>query len=401
MFSRIRTSVETRLRRYRVEKAFRDFARRCNRPARFRPVATGKRLAICHVTPGYFSDESCIGGGERFPSSLAQGMAAHADVTLVSFGKSRKSFVDQGVRIELYPLENPPQTFAIEAFAITESLTGHDAIHCHQYYTLPTAISARFGASIGTPVFVSDHGGPDGRVTKLASLYNDDFTGILAVSSYSLRDMPSSIPHVVVFGGVDPLFFSVTKNVAEPRIIYIGRILPHKGIDVLIEAMPPGASLEIHGRPYHAPYLQRLKTLAAGKPVTFFHNSTDADLRDALGRSTALVLPSVYRDCYGDEHLSAELLGLVLLEALATGTPVICTNVGGMPEIVTDGETAFIVPPSDVGALRQRLEQLIADPGLAAALGAAGRKDVSQRFTWDAAARRCLDGYARLGAHLR
>lgn len=363
-----------------------------------RPVEPGKRLSVCHVTPGYFADESCIGGGERFPSSLAQAMAAHADVTLVSFGKTRKTFVDKGVQIELYPLRNPPQTFALETFAITESLIGHDVIHCHQYCTLPTAIAARFGKSIGTPVFVSDHGGPDGRMTKLIATCTDALTGLLADSSYSLRDTPSSIPHVVVFGGVDPSFFFVTKTVAEPRIIYIGRILPHKGIDVLIEATPPGVPLEIHGRPYHAQYLQRLKNLAAGKPVSFFHNSTDADLRDALGRSTALVLPSVYRDCYGDEHVSAELLGLVLLEALATGTAVICTNVGGMPEIVTDGETAFIVPPSDPQALRQRLEQLISDPGLAAAIGAAGRKDVSKRFTWDAAARRCLEGYARLGA---
>jgi glycosyltransferase involved in cell wall biosynthesis len=361
-------------------------------------VPKGKRLSVCHVTPGYFADDSCIGGGERFPSSLAQGMAAHADVTFVSFGKKRKSFVDKGVRIELYPLADPRVTFSQEVFAISESLADKDVIHCHQYYTLPTAVAARFGRVTGTPVFVSDHGGPDGRARRILAECTEDFAGILADSQYSLRDMPATIPNVIVFGGVDPEFFTVTKAAADPRIVYIGRIVPHKGIDVLIEAMPPGVPLEIHGRPYHADYLERLKRLAEGKPVEFRHNSTDADLRDALSRATALVLPSVYHDCYGGYHPSAELLGLVLLEALATGTPVICTAVGGMPEIVTEGKTAFIVPPSDPADLRRRLEQLVADPALATSIGAAGRQDVTERFTWDAAARRCLDGYVTLGA---
>lgn len=398
MLTRVINSLRFRLHNQQVESAFRRFARGIGAQMPRRPVPTGKRLAVCHVTPGYFADDSCIGGGERFPSSLAQGMAAHADVTFVSFGKTRKSFVDKGVQIELYPLADPRVTFSKEVLAITESLAGKDVIHCHQYYTLPTAVAARFGRATGTPVFVSDHGGPDGRARRLLAECTNDFTGILADSGYSLRDMPASIPNAIVFGGVDPDFFTVTKAVAGPRIIYIGRILPHKGIDVLIEAMPPGVPLEIHGRPYHAAYLDRLKQLAAGKPVEFRHNSSDADLRAALSRATALVLPSVYHDCYGGYNPSAELLGLVLLEALATGTPVICTAVGGMPEIVTEGRTAFVVPPSDPPALRRRLELLIADSSLAAAIGAAGRQDVTERFTWDAAARRCIEGYLSLGA---
>lgn len=398
MLASVINSLRFRLHNRQVEAAYRRYLPRSRHRASRRRLPANKRLSICHVSPGYFADDSCIGGGERFPSSLAQGMTPYADVTLLSFGKTRKSFVDKGVRIELYPLADPRVTFSKDVFAITESLSGHDAIHCHQYYTLPTAVAAGFGRATGTPVFVSDHGGPDGRARRLLAECAQDFTGILADSEYSLRDMPASIPNVIVFGGVDPEFFSVTKATLGPRIVYIGRILPHKGIDVLIEAMPPGVPLEIHGRPYHADYLDRLKQLAAGKPIEFRHNSTDADLRAALSRATALVLPSVYRDCYGDHHPSAELLGLVLLEALATGTPVICTAVGGMPEIVTHGTTAFVVPPSDPAALRQRLEQLVADPALAAAIGAAGRQDVSERFTWAAAASRCIQGYITLSS---
>jgi 2-deoxystreptamine N-acetyl-D-glucosaminyltransferase/2-deoxystreptamine glucosyltransferase len=83
---------------------------------------------------------------------------------------------------------------------------------------------------------------------------------------------------------------------------------------------------------------------------------------------------------------------------MATGTPVICTDVGGMPEIVRDGETGVVVPPGDATALRLALERLIGDPAAAVRLGAAGRAAVSARFTWHAVARRCMAAYREMAA---
>ena len=92
----------------------------------------------------------------------------------------------------------------------------------------------------------------------------------------------------------------------------------------------------------------------------------------------------------------SELLGLVVLEAIASGTPVICSRLGGLPEIVEHGVTGYLVPPGDVAELRERIAELAADPALAARLGRNARDLVLARFTWKACAERCLAAYAEL-----
>ena len=88
-----------------------------------------------------------------------------------------------------------------------------------------------------------------------------------------------------------------------------------------------------------------------------------------------------------------ELLGQTLLEGMACGAPVVCTNVASMPEVVADGETGFVVPPNDPVALRARLEWLRDHPEDVVRLGVAGRRRVLQTFTWPSVVRHCLDAY--------
>ena len=92
----------------------------------------------------------------------------------------------------------------------------------------------------------------------------------------------------------------------------------------------------------------------------------------------------------------SELLGLTALEAMASGTPVVCSRVGGLPEIVDDGVTGFLVTPGEVGELRERLEQVLGNADLAARLSRNARERVRERFTWDACAERCLAAYSEL-----
>ena len=73
---------------------------------------------------------------------------------------------------------------------------------------------------------------------------------------------------------------------------------------------------------------------------------------------------------------------------------VVATAVGGVPEIVVDGQTGFLVPPGDVDALRERLGQLLGDPLLRRRLGAQARQHVLDQFTWSHVAQRCLTAYA-------
>jgi len=95
----------------------------------------------------------------------------------------------------------------------------------------------------------------------------------------------------------------------------------------------------------------------------------------------------------GERTVVPELLGLVVLESMACGTPVIVTRVASLPELVEDGVTGFVVPPNDPGAIRDRLEYLSAHPEAVERMGRLARERVAREFTWDAVAERCLRAY--------
>jgi glycosyltransferase involved in cell wall biosynthesis len=126
---------------------------------------------------------------------------------------------------------------------------------------------------------------------------------------------------------------------------------------------------------------------------------SDADLPDLHRGAAVFVLPTVKEDCYGRTIAISELLGLSVLEAMASGTPVIASRLDGLPEVVRDGETGFLVTPGDVDELRGRLGQLLADRALAERLGRRGRELLLEQFTWEACAQRCLTAYEQLPAH--
>jgi glycosyltransferase involved in cell wall biosynthesis len=140
-------------------------------------------------------------------------------------------------------------------------------------------------------------------------------------------------------------------------------------------------------------YPQLLRSLARGRDVRFRDAVTEADLAALYRRAAVFVLPSVDVTCYGRRVAISELLGLCVLEAMASGTPVVASRTGGIAEVVADGETGFLVEPGDVPALHDRLATLLADRDLARHMGDAGRDTVLDRFTWAACADRCLAAY--------
>jgi starch synthase len=104
-----------------------------------------------------------------------------------------------------------------------------------------------------------------------------------------------------------------------------------------------------------------------------------------LSHARVFACPSVY-----------EPLGIVNLEAMACGAAVVASRVGGIPEVVDDGETGLLVPPSDPVALAAALNELLADPGRAAQLGRAGRKRAVAEFGWPAIAAQTVALYQEL-----
>jgi len=119
----------------------------------------------------------------------------------------------------------------------------------------------------------------------------------------------------------------------------------------------------------------------------------------ALYRRAAVVcLPSVHLTCYGRRVQISELLGLAAIEAMASGTPVICSRLGGLPEVVRHGETGFLVEPGNAAELRDRVATVLADRRLARRLGDNARLLALERFTWQACAQRCLAAYPPMTA---
>jgi glycosyltransferase involved in cell wall biosynthesis len=226
---------------------------------------------------------------------------------------------------------------------------------------------------------------------------------VLAVSRYS-AEILGTPPRktTVIYGGADPVRFRPDPEDRRDGVVFVGRFTPHKGLDRLLRALPEGVRLTCVGtfghdpRPPESGYPELLRHLAAGRDVTFAEHVSDAELPALLRRARVLVLPSVDETCYGRRVPVSELLGLAMLEAMASATPVICSRLGGLPEVVDDGETGYLVPPGDVAFLHQRLTALLADPVKAEHLGGNARQAVLERFTWTACAQRCLAAYEEL-----
>jgi glycosyltransferase involved in cell wall biosynthesis len=229
------------------------------------------------------------------------------------------------------------------------------------------------------------------------------FHAFLAVSEYSGHELPVPAARVhVIYGGADPQRFAPDPGVRRAGVLFVGRITPHKGIDRLIEALPDGVQLTIAGSSGHdsdlpeRDYPQLLRRLAAHRRVSFLGPVTDDTLAGLYRQASVLVLPSVQRTCYGHTIAVSELLGLVVLEAMASGTPVVCSSIGGLPEVVRHGDTGFLVEPGNVAELRERLREILRNPRLAARMGRGARELALERFTWQACADRCLKAYEEL-----
>jgi glycosyltransferase involved in cell wall biosynthesis len=357
------------------------------------------RSRVVHVTPALFGDGGVFGGAERYSLELARNMAAVVPTTLVSFGAAPRRFTTpEGLKVRvLGPAWHVRgQRFNPVHLGLIRAVAGADVVHCHQPHTLASEVCALLARLTGRRVFASDLGGGG---WGFSSRLNTDgwFHGHLHISGYSRKASGHDGRRgaEVIYGGVDIDAFSPDPSVPrEPRVVFAGRLMPHKGVNDLVEALPEGLALELIGRPYNERFTADLQRLAVGKRVTFRHDCNDAELIGAYRRAACVVLPSVYRDCYGQESRVPELLGQTLIEAMACGTPALCTAVASMPEVVTDGETGFVVPPNDPPALRSRLEYLRDNRAAVLAMGAAGRKRALERFTWARTVARCLEAYA-------
>jgi glycosyltransferase involved in cell wall biosynthesis len=353
---------------------------------------------VLHIVPALFDEkDGIVGGAERYAWELARHMAREVPTTLLSFGSADRSFTAGQLKVRV--LGEPwhvrgSRNNPLSPRVLLELLRA-DVVHCHQQHLLVSSLSALAGRLTGRRVFVTDLGGGG---WDFSSYVPTDrwFHGHLHISEYSRRVMGQEgkpWSHVILTG-VDTEKFSPDPTVPRTgSALFVGRLLAHKGIDRVIEALPADLPFDVVGRPYDAKYFALLQELAAGKRVRFHVDLDDSKLVDTYRRSRCVVLPSLYRDRYGNETRVPELMGQTLLEGMACGIPAICTDVASMPEAVVDGVTGLVVPPEDRGAMRAALVTLCTDDARAATMGAAGRSRMLEHFQWSAVVARSLGAY--------
>jgi glycosyltransferase involved in cell wall biosynthesis len=351
---------------------------------------------VLHIVPSAFGPRGIFGGAERYAFELARAMAGFVPTTLLTFGERherwREGELDVVVERAAYirGQRTNPWTPALLGWVRRARV-----VHCHQRHVLASSTAALLGRLLRRPVFVSDLGGGGWDI----SAYIDTsrwFSGHLHISQYSrnLSARENVARAHVIMGGVDTEKFSPDPAVPrDGKVLFVGRLLPHKGVNYLVEAADDRMRLHIVGTPGDARFKADLDKLARGKRVEFVSEASDQDLVRAYRSASVAVLPSVYRTLYGDTTLVPELLGQAALEAMACGTPVVVTSVASLPEVVADGKTGFVVPPNDPAALREKLAWLLEHPDDAARMGAAGRRRVLEHFSWPAVVRRCLELY--------
>lgn len=181
----------------------------------------------------------------------------------------------------------------------------------------------------------------------------------------------------IVHCGVDVARFQkVSHQGVGRRLLFVGRLAPVKGLAVLFEALAilkresPEVVLTIAGDgPERAALEAQAAAIGIRDNVHFLGYQSQAQVRELLGQTDIFVLASF-----------AEGVPVVLMEAMASGVPVVATRIAGIPELVEDGVSGYLVSPGDAEALADCVAALLSDPALRARFGKAGRAEVEAEF---------------------
>ncbi len=254
---------------------------------------------------------------------------------------------------------------------------------------------------------------------------------IIGCSDYITNKVKARFPEFAhrcqrVYNGVDVSQFQASEQTGQRQgeqtddlnLLFVGRISPEKGLHTLLQAFEkiadnfPTAKLYLIGpdKPTTAEFIADLsddplvRQLADLDPPNYpqnLRNQVPPHLKDRIiftGAISHLALHSHFQKAAVLVNPSlSEAFGMSLIEAMATGTPTIATQIGGMPDIVKPGETGLLVPPAQPGALANALSTVLADKALRARMGSVARQRAVETFAWEAIATTLLSHYQSLG----
>jgi glycosyltransferase involved in cell wall biosynthesis len=323
-------------------------------------------LRVVHLTTSYPRHEGDFAG--RFVADLVRGLAGHVDVSVLAPGRYRDFGLAYGRGLVGNLRRRPwlaPLLVVSMVLAVRRAARRTDLVHAHWLAAGAICVLAR------RRFVLTLHGsGTAGRFAdlelarrhpRLVRFVVSRAEVVIGVSEAlaeaarrcGARDV-RTIPN-----GVD-LPARTGAEADPPEVLFVGRLSPEKGIAELVAATE-GMNLVVAG---DGP----LRHLVPGALGFVPHD----ELGDLYDRAAVVVCPS-YR----------EGLPLCVLEAMAHGKPVVASAVGGIPELVEDGVTGFLVEPGDVAGLRTAVERLLADPMLRRRLGRAARARVAERCSWE------------------
>jgi starch synthase len=375
----------------------------------------------------------------EYPPTIYGGAGVHVDflvrelrkllaVDVHCFGAPRPGATAHVPPAELAGANAALRTLAIDV-EMAASVHSADVVHSHTWY-------ANLGGHLtsllhGIPHVVTAHSLEPLRPWKAEQLGGgyavsswaertayEAAAAVIAVSNGMRADVLKAYPAVdpdrvhVVHNGVDTEFYAPDPSTeivaglgidpARPYVLYVGRITRQKGLPHLLAAahrLDPGVQVVLCAsapdtREIAAEVSAGVAALTGERGGGVFWIQDMLPRRDIvqlLSHATAFCCPSVY-----------EPLGIVNLEAMACGTAVVASDVGGIPEVVVDGETGYLAhhDPAAVTdfetALADGMNALVRDPERAAAMGAAGRRRAVEHFAWDAIARETVEIYRSL-----
>jgi glycosyltransferase involved in cell wall biosynthesis len=279
-----------------------------------------------------------------------------------------------------------------------------DVLHVH--WPFPHGIWGYFASRMtGRPMVLTFHGAEILLSKKFFfvkyflrhALRNAE--AVVCNSSYTagevakLTDKPV---HVVPFGTtVETRPVKKDPNKPVKKILFVGRLIARKGLDHLLRAMPLIAArvpvhLDVVSDGDKGPEWKALaQELGLGGLVTFHGIVDNKALEQHYAEADVFVLPAIV-----DERGDTEGLGVVLVEALSFRTPVVASNVGGIPDVIKDGVTGLLVPQKDSQALADAVVRVLQDPALAEAVAEGGLRHARDYFDWGRITAQLMDIYA-------
>lgn len=260
---------------------------------------------------------------------------------------------------------------------------GADIVHVNfhgpsSYFHLGGIRSATHRTVVAFQTALTTKAGEDGLIRSLLK----EAVAVVTPSRAAARNIevctayPSERISVIAPGiPADDVTGKADRGSGLPSVIFVGRLVEEKGADVAVRAMHQlngTAKLDIIGDgPQRATLEELTRELSLEGVVRFYGQVGDDQKRRMLAEASVMIVPSRHE----------ELFGMVAAEAALASLPVVASDRGGLPEVVTDQETGILIPPDDASALAAALRRLLDDPALAAKMGRAGRSRTLREYS--------------------